>query len=90
MFFYEYELVKASSIVTRELLKLKPGETVVITADTETDPRVVDATAGAAFAVGAKPMVIWLASPLGVAKAADPLLPVKELTAAFKDADVCL
>ena len=90
MFFYEYELAKASSIVTRELLKLKLGETVVITADTETDPRVVDATAGAAFAVGAKPMVIWLASPLGVAKAADPMLPVRALTAVLKEADVCI
>jgi len=87
MFLYEYELGKASDILTRELFKLKPGETFVITADTESDARVVDATARAAFAIDAKPMVIWLASPLGVGKAADPMLPVKALTAVLKEAD---
>jgi len=87
MFLYEYELGKASSILIKELFRLKPGETFVVTADTESDPRVVDATASAAFAVGAKPMVIWLASPLGVGKAADPMLPVEALTAVLKEAD---
>jgi len=87
MFLYEYELGKASDILTRELFKLKPGETFIITADTESDARVVDATARAAFTIGAKPMVIWLASPLGVGKAADPMLPVEALTAALKEAD---
>jgi len=87
MFLYKYELGKASSILVRELFKLKPGETFIITADTESDPRVVDATASAAFAVGAKPMVIWLASPLGVGKAADPMLPVEALTALLKEGD---
>jgi leucyl aminopeptidase (aminopeptidase T) len=85
--YYEYELGKASDILARELFKLKPGETFVITADTESDPRVVNATARAAFAIGVKPMVIWLASPLGVGKAADPMLPVEALTAVLKAAD---
>ncbi len=84
---YEYELGKAAEILTRELFKLKPGETFVITADTESDERVVDATARAAFACGAKPMVIWLASPLGVGKAADPMLPQEALVGALKGAD---
>jgi len=87
MFFYQYELGKAASILVRDLFKLKSGETFVITADTECDSHVVDATAAAAFAVGAKPMVIWLASPLGVGKAADPMLPVEALTAVLKEAD---
>ena len=84
---YEYEVGKGSDILVRELYKLKAGETFVITADTESDPRVVDATARAAFTVGAKPMVIWLPSPLGVGKAADPMLPVEALTAVLKEAD---
>ena len=89
MFFYEYELElgKASNVLVRELLKLKRGETVVITSDTESDYRVVNATASAAFSVDAKPMVIWLSSPLGVAKAADPMLPIKALAGALKGAD---
>ena len=84
---YEYELGKVSDVLVRELFKLKPGETFVITADTESDPGVVDATARAAFSAGAKPMVIWLASPLGVGKAADSMLPVEALTAVLKEAD---
>lgn len=86
-YLYEYELGRASNILTAELLKLKPGETCVITADTESDPRVVDATARAAFNCGAKPMVIWTASPLGVGKAADSMLPLQSMTEALKQAD---
>ena len=84
---YDYELYKAARIVVEELFKLKPDEIFVITADTEADMRVVAATAAAAHAVGAKPMVIVFPSPLGVGKAADPMLPVKALTAALKEAD---
>jgi len=84
---YEFELGKAADILTRELFKLKVGETFIITADTESDMRVVEATAGAAFACGAKPMVIWTASPMGVGKAADPMLPQDALVGALKGAD---
>ncbi len=85
--FYEYELGKAADILVNKIFKLKEGETFIITADTESDERVVTATARSAFSAGAKPMVIWLASPLGVGKAADPMLPVASLTAALKHAD---
>jgi leucyl aminopeptidase (aminopeptidase T) len=84
---YEFELGKAAKILVEELFRLKEGEEFVITADTECDMRVVEATARATFAAGAKPVVIWLASPLGVGKAADPMLPMKTLTAALKEAD---
>jgi len=87
MRYYEFELGRAADVLTRDLLKLKPGETFVITADTESDPDVVHATARAAFAIGAKPMVIWLASPLGVGRAADPMLPIEALTGALRGAD---
>ena len=62
---------KASNIITKELFDLKPGEIFIITGDTESDPRVVEATARAAFTIGAKPMVIWLAAPISVGKAVD-------------------
>ena len=87
MYLYQYELGKVSKILTEELFNLKPGETFVITANTESDQRVVDATASAAFAIGAKPMVIWMASPLGNSKAADPMLPIESLAGALKGAD---
>ena len=85
--YYEYELGKTAHKIASELFKLKTDETFVITADTESDPRAVNAMATAAFEVGAKPMTIWTPSPLGVGKAADPMLPVEALTAALKEAD---
>jgi len=84
---YEYELGRASDVLCRELFKLKPGETCVITADTESDWRVVNAIARAAFSCGAKPMVVTTATPLGVGRDADTMLPVDALTAVLKEAD---
>ncbi|MBE3144777.1 MAG: aminopeptidase [Planctomycetes bacterium] len=86
--YFKFELVKAAMVLATDELNLQVGETIIITADTQTDFQVVDAVAGAAFAVGAKPMVITLATPLGVGKAADPMLPVESLTAALSKADV--
>ena len=88
MKFYEMELQKAADILVREVLKVKTGETFIITADTESNANVVNATAASAFSVGAKPMVIWLATPGGVGKAADPMLPVDALSAALEKTDV--
>jgi len=85
--YYEYELAKAAHRLVAEWFKLKPGETFIVSGDTESDPRVVEATAAAAFAVGAKPLVIWNASPLGVGKAADPYLPAEAIEAVLKAAD---
>lgn len=85
--YYEYELANAAHKLVSEMLKLKPGEVIAVTADTESDPRVVDATAAAAFAVGAKPIVIWNASPLGVGKAADAMLPGDALVGALSNVD---
>jgi len=87
MALYEYELGRAADLLTGELLSLQAEETLVITADTESDDRVVDATARAAFARGARPMVIRLAAPLGVGRAADPMLPIDALVGALRGAD---
>ena len=46
-------------MIVKELFKVKPGENFVITADSRSDERVVNATARAIYAAGAKPMVIW-------------------------------
>jgi len=84
---YEFELGKAADILVRDIFKLKEGETFIITADTESDEDVVNATARSTFSVGAKPMVIWLPAAMGVGKAADPMLPVDALTGALDHAD---
>ena len=85
---FEYELNKAAHILVNDMLRLKPGETIVITADTQSDMRVVDSVAAAAHTAGALPMGITLVAPLGGGKAADPMLPVESLTAALTAADV--
>lgn len=84
---YEFEIGKAARIMC-DSLALKPSESVVITADTESDSRVVKAMAQAVYDAGAKPMVVLLASPLGVSKAADPMLPLEPLSACLEKTDV--
>lgn len=84
---YEFELAKAARILTEELLALKKGEIFVITADTMSDMRVVNATAAAAYAAGAKPMVILTATPPGPARMVDDFLPSDALKAALQNAD---
>ncbi len=88
MALYEYELVRSAQVLVRDILGVKPGEVLAITADTEADERVVNATAAAGHSAGARPMVVTVASPLGVGKAADPELPVEALAAALGKADV--
>lgn len=85
---YQYELVKAAEKLLRDNMGLQKGETVCITADTESCMDVVEATAQAAYALGGKPMVITVASPRGVGKAADIDLPLASLTAALKETDI--
>lgn len=82
------ELAQAAYKLVKEVLKVSKGEEVVITADTMSDWRVIEATANAVKIVGGKPVVIWHSTPPAVGKAADPYLPLKTLTAALKNADV--
>lgn len=84
----EFELQKAVDRLIKEMLKVKAGETVVITADTSSDERVVNATAASAHAAGAKPVILWTITPNGVGKAADKDLPVNTLSAALSETDV--
>lgn len=53
-----FETARAAKKVIEEIMLVQPGENVVITADTACDMRVVRATADAAFAVGAHPVVV--------------------------------
>jgi len=53
------ELAAAARKLVEEAMPVKPGEQVVVTADTSSDERVVRATAQAAYALGATPTIIW-------------------------------
>ncbi len=86
-FIFEYELNKAARVLVEDMFKLKKNEIFVITCDTWSDMRVVNATASAAFSVGAKPMVISCATPLGTANMVDDFLPSAAILGALREAD---
>jgi 2,5-dihydroxypyridine 5,6-dioxygenase len=86
-YYYEFELGRAVQIIAKDCFSLKKGEIIVITADTQTDLRVVNAMAQASFSVGAKPMIIWMATPPGPGGMVDDFLPASSLRGALMEAD---
>ncbi len=52
------ELAKGALTLVKDIMLVKPGENVVITGDTSSDRRVIDAVAGAVYAIGGVPAVI--------------------------------
>ncbi|NPV43410.1 MAG: aminopeptidase [Firmicutes bacterium] len=85
---YDIELVNAALKLLRDMFGVQKGESVVITADTESNYDVVEATAQAAFILGGRPIITKIASPRGVGKAADPDLPMEPLIGLLSAADV--
>lgn len=57
--YYSFEMAKAARKFVEQIMLVKPGEHVVITADTGSDSRVVNATAQAVYAADASPIVMW-------------------------------
>jgi len=86
--YLDFELMKASLKLVKDVLKVSKGEEVAITADTASDWRVVEATARSVSIVGGKPIIILHETPVGVGRAADPYLPVKTLIGVLTSADV--
>ena len=81
-------LETAADKLVKEIFGVKPEETVIITADDDSDASVVEAVKNSAKNAGAHAMVISVPTPGGVGKAADPDLPVDALSAALLCADV--
>lgn len=81
--FYGFELAAAARKLLVEVMLTAAGETVVISADSRADMRVVEATAQAAHALGAHPLVIRCPS-----RAATEVEPPAPLAAATACADV--
>ena len=78
--YYALELVHAAHKLVTEVRPIKPGQQVLITADTAADLRVVRATAGAVLAVGGVPTVIWY--PTLPAPMTEPPRPVSQAAGA--------
>lgn len=60
-----FEVAKGAMDLVKDVMLVQPGENVVITYDSSTDRRVVDAAANAAFAIGALPTVIYYPTAKG-------------------------
>jgi leucyl aminopeptidase (aminopeptidase T) len=57
--YLSFEMERAARKLAEEVLEIKPGQTVAITADTNADARVVWASARAIYAAGGVPSVLW-------------------------------
>jgi 2,5-dihydroxypyridine 5,6-dioxygenase len=84
---YSFEISRAARILLDRLMGVRPGETVVLTADTGSDLRAVEAAAAAAYECGAKPLIVTHLCPATMGKSGDPYLPVDALSAVLKEAD---
>ena len=81
--YMSFELAKGAMTLVKDVMLVKPGENVVITGDSCTDRRVVEATANAAYAIGGKPTIIYY--PTAPNACIEPYEPI---AAAVEKADV--
>ena len=82
------ELQQAAGKLIREIFAVKPGETVTITTDYDSNMNVTRAVADAVQEAGGFPLILQNPTPRSVGKAADPDLPVEVLRAALCATDV--
>ncbi|HEX7297554.1 MAG TPA: hypothetical protein VF257_01020 [Solirubrobacteraceae bacterium] len=82
----DLELANAAHKTVNGLLRVKEGESLLITIDSVSDFRVAEEMAKAGEAAGAKVMVAWHSTPKGYGKATDQYLPAP-LVAACPEAD---
>jgi len=81
--YLKYELYKGAVALVKDHMLAKPGETVMITADTSSDIRVANALASAACCLGCIPIIVEY--PTAKETCIDPPLPIQ---AAACNADV--
>ena len=72
--YLSYEVSKAAYKLVKEVMLVEPGENVVVTGDTSTDKRVLDAIMNAAYIVGANPVLVYC--PTTDAAYAEPVAPL--------------
>ena len=79
----DWELASAAMKLVRDVMLVRPGESVVITADTGSSQEVVNATARATRTLGALPIVVQQSLPPRA-----HMEPPRPLAAAIKASDV--
>ncbi|MFZ5753636.1 MAG: aminopeptidase [Bacillota bacterium] len=81
--YLSFETAKGALKLVKDVMLVKEGENVVITADTATDRRVVEAAANAVYSIGAIPTVIYYPTAPNAC-----IEPPKPIGSAVADADV--
>lgn len=82
------ELQTAADKLIQEIFAVKPGETVTITTDYDSNMNLTRAVADAVERAGGHPMILQCPTPRSVGKAADPDLPIDAMSAALSATDV--
>ncbi len=72
--YLSYEVSKAAYKLVKEVMLVKEGENVVVTGDTSTDQRVIDAIMNATYTVGANPVLVYC--PTNPDAYAEPIAPI--------------
>lgn len=72
--YLSYEVSKAAYKLVKEVMLVKEGENVVVSGDSSTDRRVIDAIMNAAYIVGANPVLIHC--PTNPNAYAEPVAPI--------------
>jgi len=81
---YDLELAEAAYKLVHDQLKLKKGESILITTDSASEFRVAEEIAKMAQAVGGKVMVAWHTTPVGYGAMTEPYLPEPLMACADK------
>jgi len=82
------KISRTADKLLRNLMKVKAGETVAITCDTESDWAFATELERAAIAMDSKPLLVRNRAPPHVGRAADPFLPLDSLTGVVSNSDV--
>ncbi len=83
----DLEVAQAAYKVVTELCAIQRGESLLVTIDSAGTWRIAEELAKAGEAIGAKVMVAYHSTPIGVGKVAEPYLP-DSLKAAIPATDV--
>lgn len=83
----DLEVAEAAQKVVREICRLKAGESLLVTVDSAGSFHVAEEIAKAGESVGARVMLAWHSTPIGVGKVGEKYLP-DSLKAAIPQTDV--
>lgn len=72
--YLSFEVSRAAYKLIKDVMLVKPGENVVITGDSSSDKRVLDAVANAAYTVGANPVLLYY--PTSSVSYMEPIKPI--------------